>query len=222
MGADAITRRALQLCGVVGLGRTVPNETLQDARDTFSEILKTLQARGTTLTQKVQLTLQLVEGQAIYPLPTNLYDVEFPVTVQRANDVNETYVERMTYADYRIISDKTVTGPPTRMYVERLANMTAYLWSVPEQSYTLNYQGCQLLPDMTDGSTTSGLTQRWLGALTWRLAYWLSYPLNIPQTRRAELKAEADEQERIVLGQDGERGDLNLCLDPHPYMGGYS
>jgi hypothetical protein len=215
--ADQYAKKALQLCGVVGLGRPVDTEVLQDVRDTFSEILKTLQARGTTLTQKVQRTLALVPGVASYALPADLYDVEFPVTVQAANDVNETYVERATYADWRIISDKTVTGPPTRMYVERLSTMTAFLWSVPEKAYTLNYQGCQLLPDVSDGTTTPGLTQRWMGALTWRLAYWISFPLNIPQTKRGELKTVADEEERIVLGQDTERGDLQLMLPSDPY-----
>jgi hypothetical protein len=217
LSADQYTRKALQLCGVVGLGGNVDNGMLQDARDTFSEILKTLQARGTTLTQKVQLTLALVPGVASYALPANLYDIEFPVTVQAMNDVNETYVEQMVYADYRIISDKTVTGPPTRMYVERLASITVYLWSVPEKTYTLNYQGVQLLPDISDGTTTPGLTQRWMGALTWRLAYWLSFPLNIPQARRMELKGMADSEEAIVMGQDAEHADMQLMLPPDPY-----
>jgi hypothetical protein len=217
LSADQYTRKALQLCGVVGLGRPVDNEVLQDARDIFSEMLKTLQARGTTLTQKVPLTLALLPGVSTYVLPANLYDIEFPVTVQAVGDVNENYVEQMVYADYRIISDKTVTGPPTRLYVERLATITAYLWSVPDKAYTLNYQGCQLLPDISDGTTTPGLTQRWMGALTWRLSYWLSFPLNIPASRRAELKAMADQEEAIVMGQDAEHADLQLMLPPDPY-----
>ena len=215
--ADGLTKKALQICGVVGLGRQPDNEVLQDARDILSEILKTLQSRGTTLTQAVPLTMTLTAGVSTYAFPTNLIDIDFPVTVQAVNDVNETYVEKMVYADYRIISDKTTTGPPTRLYVEKLANLTGYFWSVPDQIYTMNYRGIALLPDMSDGSVTPGLTQRWMGALTWRLAYWLSYPLNIPQSRRAEIKAMADEQEGIVLGQENERGDLNLMLPPDPF-----
>ena len=67
--ADGMTKQALQKCGVVGLGRQPDPAVLQDARDTLSTILKTLQARGTTLTQMVPLTISLTPGVASYVLP---------------------------------------------------------------------------------------------------------------------------------------------------------
>ena len=127
----------------------------------------------------------------------------------------------MGYEDYRIISDKTVSGPPTRVYIEMLSVLTARFWSVPDQPYTWNARGLALLPDISDGTTTPGLTQRWMAALVWRLAYWLSFPLNVPAARRAELLVEADKQEAIVLGQEVEHIDMNLMLPPDPYSSVY-
>lgn len=219
--ADGLTKQALQKCGVVGLGRQPDPTVLQDARDTLSTILKTLQARGTTLTQMIPMTLSLAPGVSQYTLASNVVDLESEPTtllqVSGATANSETYVERMSYSDFRIISDKTVTGPPTRFYVDMQAVVTVTFWSVPDQAYTWNFRALTLLPDISDGSTTTGLTQRWMGALTWRLAYWISYPLNIPSARRAELKAMADSEEAIVLGQESERVDLCLQLPMDPY-----
>ncbi len=219
--ADGVAKQALQKCGVLGLGRTPDPTMLQDARDTLSVILKTLQARGTTLTQMQPLTLSLTQGVASYVLPSNIIDVEDEqmtlLQTTGGNSNSETYVQKMGYEDYRIISDKTITGPPTRVYFQKLDVVTAFFWSVPDQNYTFYFRGLALLPDMTDGSTTPGLTQRWMGALVWRLAYWLSYPLNTPAARRAELKEEAEKQEAIVLGQEVDHVDMNLMLPPDPY-----
>lgn len=223
--ADGVAKQALQKCGVLGLGRTPDPTMLQDARDTLSVILKTLQARGTTLTQMQPLTLSLTAGVSSYVLPSNIIDVEDEqmTLLQSSNGTanSETYVQRMSYEDWRIISDKAVTGPPTRVYFQKLAVVTAFFWSTPDQTYTFNFRGLALLPDITDGTTTSGLTQRWMGALVWRLAYWLSYPLNTPAARRAELKEEAEKQEAIVLEQETEHVDMNFMLPPDPY-GSYS
>lgn len=224
LNADAMAKQALQHCGVVGLGRQPDPAMLQDARDKLSIILKTLQARGTTLTQLTPMTLTMAPGVASYALPANVLDLESePTTLLQVGGStanSETYVERMSYADYRIISDKTVTGPPTRFYVEMLSTITAKFWSVPDQAYTWNFRALTLLPDISDGSTTPGLTQRWMGALTWRLAYWISFPLNVPSARRSELKAAADEAEAIVMGQESERVDMQFMLPSNPY-GGY-
>lgn len=219
LNADQFVKGALQFTGVLGLGRTPKQEWLEDARTMFGTILKTLQTRGVTLTQAVPLTLALQQGVSSYPLPADIFDVSDTATLQQvgASSSQETYTEPMVYSDYRIISDKTVTGPPTRFYVQKLAALTVFFWSVPDRSYTWFYQGIQLLPDITDGSTKPGLTQRWMGALQWRLAYWLSFPLNVQPGKRQELKEEADKQEAIALGQENEHRDLQIMLPPNPY-----
>ena len=220
LNADGFTKQALQLAGLLTLGREPNNSMLQDARDLFSTMLKSLQARGVTLTQAVRSTLTLTQGVADYTLPTNVIDVEFPTTIQASGDNNEVWVDKMTYSDYRVISDKTTEGTPTRAYVEKLAVCTVSFWSVPEKTYTWNYRAITLLPDMSSGATEPGLTQRWMAALVWRLAYWLAHAYNLPMEKRIELKGIADEEERLVLGQENERGDLYLQLPPNPY-GGY-
>lgn len=217
LNADGFTKQAMQLCGLLALGRTPNNQMLQDARDLFSVMLKTLQARGVTLTQSIRRTLTLSSGTATYALGTDLIDVEFPTTIQASGFNEETYVDQMVYADYRIISDKTVTGRPTRAYVEKLATCSVTFWSIPDATYTWNYRAIVLLPDMSSGATEPGLTQRWMGALVWRFAYWLAHANNLPMEKRMELKAEADSLERDVLGQENERGPMMLSLPPDPY-----
>lgn len=215
--ADQIVRNALQLCGVTGLGRSVKPEYMQDGRDYLSGILKGLQAFGVTLTQLVRRTLTLVPGQASYPLGTDFIDVEAEVTtLTQPTSATETYVDRMAYEDWRIISDKTINGLPTRVFIEKTSSLTAFFWSVPDAAYTWNYRGLQLLPDMSDGGQTTGLTARWTEAVTFRLAYRLSFPLNVPAERRAELGAESERLRLVAMDQEGERGDTQFMLaDPY-------
>lgn len=217
LNADGFTKQALQLCGLLPLGRTPNNQLLQDARDLFTVMLKTLQARGVTLTQAVRRSLTLSQGVASYPLAADVIDVEFPTTVQIAGSDEETYVDKMVWADYQIISNKQNQGQPTRAYVEKLSTVSVTFWSIPEQSYTWNYRAIVLVPDMDAGSTEPGLTQRWMGALVWRFAYWLAHAHNLSPERRQELKNEAEQLERDVLGQENERGPMMLSLPPDPY-----
>lgn len=219
LNADGFTKQALQLCGLLPLGRSPQPQMLQDARDLLSVMLKTLQARGVTLTQAVRRTLTLAPGTASYALPSTVIDVEFPTTIQIVGDDNETWVDQMVYTDWRVISNKVDQGQPTRAYVEKLSTCSVFFWSVPDKAYTWNYRSIELLPDMSSGSAEPGLTQRWMGALVWRFAYWLAHANNLSPAKRAELKLEAEEQEAAVLGQENERGDLCLSLPMDPYGG---
>lgn len=217
LNADGFTKQALQLCGLLPLGRTPNNQMLQDARDLFTVMLKTLQARGVTLTQAVRRTLTLTAGTASYALGSDVIDVEFPSTITAAGFTDETYVDKMVYSDYQIISNKTNQGQPTRVYVEKLQSVSVIFWSVPEKTYTWNYRAFVLLPDMSSGGTEPSLTQRWMGALVWRFAYWLAHANNLAPERRQELKAEAEQMERDVLGQENERGPLIFSLPMDPF-----
>jgi hypothetical protein len=216
-GADQIAKQALQLCGLLPLGRVPKPDMLNDARDLLTMILKQLQARGVTLTQAPRLTLPVLAGTATYTLPADIIDVEFPTTIAKVGDENDNWVERMVYSDYQTISNKTTTGQPTRAYVEKLATLSVIFWPVPDVDYTWNYRGIRLIVDMDSGLVTMGLTQKWLGAIAWRLAYWLAHAYNLPAQKRMELQAEANSQEALVMGQENERGDLQMMLPPNPY-----
>src|SRR5688572_27919060 len=124
LNADQFTKQALQLCGILRLGGTPSNQLLADARDLFSVMLKTLQARGITLTQSIRRQLTLSSGTATYPLGADVIDVEFPSTLQASGSNEETYVQKMVYSDYQVISNKQVQGTPTRAYVEKLSSVS--------------------------------------------------------------------------------------------------
>lgn len=221
LNADGFTKQALQLCGLLRLGATPSPQLLADARDLFSVMLKTLQSRGITLTQAVRRTLTLTSGTASYALGTDVIDVEFPTTIQASGSNDETWVEKMVYSDYRVISNKETEGIPTRAYVEKLSTCSVIFWEKPNATYTWNYRAIVLVPDADSGSTEPGLTQRWMGALLWRFAYWLAHANNLPEGKRRELKLEAEQQEKDVMGQENEGGDLYLSLPTDPYRSTY-
>lgn len=221
LNADGFTKQALQLCGLLRLGASPSPQLLADARDLLTVMLKTLQARGVTLTQAVRRTLTLTQGTSSYALGTDVIDVEGPTTIQASGSNDETWVEKATYSDWRVISNKSTQGIPTRFYAEKLSSVSVIFWEIPNATYTWNYRAVVLLPDMSSGSVTPELTQRWMGALVWRFAYWLAHANSLPAQKRRELKDEAEQQEADVMGQENDRGDLYLSLPADPYRSDY-
>lgn len=214
--ADEIIRQALQLSGLVTLGRRPQPAMLADARDMLSTMLKALQAKGTVLTTSERTTLALTSGTATYSLAADTIDVQFPTTLQASGSTSETIIERMSYDDYAPIADKASTGTPTRAMVEKGATLQVTFWNVPNGSYTWKYRRIRLIRDTDSGGVTLDLTRKYLQAIVWKMAHRLALANAVPLTRVQYLEVQALAAQEEATGDDNERGDTNLQL-PNVY-----
>jgi hypothetical protein len=214
--ADEIVRQAFQMGGILGLGRRPKTDQLNDARDILTTILKAMQAKGTMLVTAERVTLTLTPGTASYSLAADTIDVEFPTTYKAPGSSTETTVERLAYANYQELTDKTVQGTPTQAYVEKTATLTVSFWPVPSAAGTWNYRRVRLIRDASNGGVTIDVTRKYLQAVVWKLAHRLALANALPLGRVQYLEGQAIAAEHEATGDDNERGDLSICLtDPY-------
>lgn len=214
--ADQIVRQAFQSAGIVPLGRVPRVDQLNDARDMLTTMLNAMQDKGIMLVTAERVTLTLAPGVASYTLAADTIDVEFPTTYSSPGSTSEQIVERMSYSDYAPLSDKTASGIPSRVYVEKTATLTATFWNVPTEAGTWHYRRVRMIRDVDSGGVTLDITKRYLQAIIWKLAHRLALASGIGIQRVQYLEQQALAAQAEALGDDAERGDCQILLsDPY-------
>lgn len=210
---DVIMRMALQLAGLLPLGREPSAQQLQHARFFLDSALKAINGSETILMQMERTTLTTVSGTASYALAADTLDVDdAPMMQKLTGQSNETQVTPMSYGQYQEITNKTQTGTPLRVYAEKLATVTLYIWPVPDNTYTISYRRKRLIRNAQSG-TTLDLTQRWIRGLSFRMAADMCYTGSLDLGRAKQLKAEADELLSAAHGTEHENVGISFYID---------
>jgi len=212
---DVIIRQAMQLSGLLPLGREPSALELRHGRDMFDVTLKSLSSRGAALDQleRVEMTLSPpVAGQrSSLTMAADTIEVNFPMTVRTSDLSSETFVEHIAFKEYQSLSNKLSTGTPTSCYVEKQALVTLYFWPVPTQTYTVSFQRQRLISDAASGSAPD-LRGRWYEALTYAMAHKMALAASLPTTTAQNLKSLYDEALAYALGRENEGGDICFTL----------
>jgi hypothetical protein len=216
---DEIVRMAFQLCGVLEGGKEPESGDVAMASDFINFELKALQAEGVTLRHVERATLTLVSGTAAYTLPADTVDVEMGPNDEIGSILpssgSETPVFSMTRAEYMALPDKTstVTGRPTRAYVEKLSGVTVTLWPVPDStSATMRYSRVRLIRDADDGAVTMDLVPKWLKYVAYVTAENLARAKSLPMETIKDLEGKAERQKAVCLADDGQKGKIRFHL----------
>jgi hypothetical protein len=210
---DQILRMALQLAGILPLGRNPSAQELSHARDHLNASAKSMAAHGAQFTQLERKTLPLVAGTAEYTLDSDTIEIEFPMSIQQATTgtTSDTWIEAMVYDEWQKLSNKTFQATPTSCYVEKAALVTLVFWPVPNQAFTLKYRRQRLMRDF-DSGTTPDSTQRWIDAWVYTAAHKMCMIASLPQSSVANLKELRDEAIRLAQGREHETADLVFTL----------
>ena len=210
---DSILRMALQLAGVLPLGRNPSAQELGHARDHLNASAKSMAAKGAQFTQLERKTLPLVAGTSEYTLDADTIEIEFPMSIQAttSGNVSDTWIEAMVYDEWQKLSNKTFQATPTSCYVEKAALVTLVFWPVPDQAFTLKYRRQRLMRDF-DSGTTPDSTQRWIDAWIYTAAHKMAMIASLPQSTIANLKSEREQAVKLAQGREHETADLQFCL----------
>lgn len=174
--------------------------------------------RGVNLWTLEQLSIPLVDGTATYNLPADTVDItDAVVRTGTGSSQADIVVSRIAYPIYAAIPNKTSSGRPIQMWVERLATPRVTLWPVPDQSatYTLVYWRLRRIQNAGTGGNTQDLPFRFLPALIAGLAYYLSMKLPGGFERMGALKLQYDEAWQQASDEDREKAPVRLI----PFMG---
>lgn len=206
--ADNLLRQALQLSGLVPLGRTPSALELSHARDHMNTTGKSLPR---ALMQMERTSQALVAGTALYTAAADTLEISFPMMLQVPGQSTETWVQHMVYDEYAKISNKDTQGTPTMCYVEKLAAVSLIFWPVPEKAYTVNYQRQRIARDLESGTTIDGL-QKWLDYWVYAMAEKMAIAGSLGIDRCKLLGAKARECLEKASGTENEGGDLMISL----------
>lgn len=185
-----IIEGAFRKVGALTLGDSLSAEQMQQGVDALNAMVKEWQNQHIYLWTQQILTQAFTVGQASNVLSLNPAVLYVASPMRRENNY-DTPLQLKDFEEYASISDKTVRGAPTTIFIDYKSAPVMYAWPVPDASYTIAYLATVRSQDWDLASGTGELPQRFLLALIYGLAAILvdDYPLPISEKNRIEKKA---------------------------------
>ena len=191
---------------------------LRTARRSMNLMTIEWQNRGINLWTIDEGTVSLTQGTAAYELPADTIDLlDQVVRTGSGNTQQDLTISRISVSTYSTIPNKTNTGRPIQIWIERLRDAPRVtVWPVPDSdNYTLVYWRLRRIQDAGSGAQTADMNFRFLPCLVAGLAYHIA--MKVPElTPRVELlKAEYEAQFRLAAEEDREKAPVRFV----PRMG---
>lgn len=183
------------------------------ARRSLNLLLVDWANRGVNMWAIDSGTVALVAGTVSYALPADTVDLIEQV-IRTGAGVTQTDValSRISVSTYANIPNKTVTGPPIQLLVNRTATPSVTLYPVPDsaETYTLVYWRLRRLEDAGIGVNTQDIPFRFMPALVAGLAYYLAMKIPEAFDRLVALKAEYDNAWMQASDEDREKAPVRF------------
>jgi hypothetical protein len=218
---NTIVEEAFERCGA----ELRTGYDLRTARRSLNLLTVEWANRGINLWTIEQGSIPLVQGTIAYDLPIDTIDLLDQVvrtgTAQNQTDIN---ISRISESTYITIPNKNAQGRPIQVWINRQSgatqpNLTVQnpqinVWPAPDQSnfYTFVYYRLRRIQDAgTSGTFTQDIPFRFLNAMVAGLAYYLAMKIpNVDPNRRAELKADYEQQYQFAAEEDREKASVRF------------
>lgn len=189
---NEIIARAFRIVGAIEPGQSPSAAQLAQGIQALNELVKSWQDRGIFLWSLSALTLSLTNPNATYTPTDPILWIESPRLRISNVDYPLELVSFRTYTDNSVFSNKATTGRPTHIAVYPQATPQLIVWPVPDQSYTLYYNGVIKLRDFDSSSQNFDGPVRFVRALAYGLAADLvdEYSPPLGEAERIQDKAE--------------------------------
>ena len=181
---------------------------LRTARRSLNLMTIEWQNRGINLWTIDEGEISLVQGTGQYDLPADTIDLlEQVIRTGSGSQQQDLTISRISVSTYASIPNKTNTGRPIQVWIERLRdNPRINVWPVPESNdYTFRYWRLRRIEDAGSGVQTADMNFRFLPCLVAGLAYHIAMKVPELGERVGMLKAVYDEQFDMAAGEDREK-----------------
>ena len=153
-------------------------------------------------------------GDPTYELPADTVDlIDHVIRTGSGASQSDLTINRMSVSNYSTIPNKTATGRPIRIYVDRQITPRFTVWPVPDasQTYTLVYWRLRRIQDAGQpGTNTLDMPFRFMPALIAGLAYNLALKNPGSEGRLPILKAAYEEQWTLAADEDRSRASVRF------------
>lgn len=210
LNRSGILRNAYQKLGVVPAGQDPSSDYLAMGSDALDVVLKSWENKGVFLSRSERTTTTLVDGTAEYTTDIDTLDILARHSyVTDTGDV-DTKVSLISRGRWMEITDKTVTGQPTLMMVEKTDRVRFTLYPVPDSTVSsITYIRTLLMADMDSAANTTGLPSKYLKALIIETALELCPHFGF-MDKMAALRSELNIAIFEATNDDTERGNVRL------------
>lgn len=180
--------------------------------------------KGINLWTVEQGTVALNAGQATYDLPVDTVDLlEQVIRTNAGTSIqSDISISRISVSTYATLPNKTATGRPIQIYVNRLSGATSStavvqfptvtMWPVPNVSntYQLVYWRLRRMLDSGTGVNTQDVPFRFLPAMVAGLAYYVALKIPDAMPRLPMLKAMYDEAWQEAADEDRQKASMMM------------
>lgn len=166
---NEIIARAYRIIGVLSDGDTLSGQQLSQGADALNTILKDWENDGIFLWNMQEKSQSVIASTTSYTVANDIIGIDraWYVTNGRVEPV-----EIKSYRDYKLLNDTTETSdtPDIVALGHEISSPTLYVWPTPSAAYTLYYIAVTQLKDLDSSSGSPEIPQRFLKAITYKLA----------------------------------------------------
>lgn len=196
------------------------------ARRSLNLMLMEWANRGVNLwTLDASQTIPLVSGTATYTLPLDTVDLlDHVIRTGSGTTQQDINITRISSSTYWMIPNKTATGRPIQVWINRLSSQTSSsgsattyaptitVWPVPDNSttYTFVYTRLRRMQDAGNGTNIQDMPFRMWPVAVAGLAYYLSMKVPGALERSMALKAAYEEEWTRASDEDREKAAVRF------------
>lgn len=153
-------------------------EHWRSARVEMNLLLADFSNKGVNLWKVELITVTLVDGTAVYDVPSRVVMILDAYLTQNNGETTQTdiYITPISRTDYASYASKFTAGQPTVYWFDRLIAPTITTWPVINSTgYVINYYACSQVQDAAlSGGQTPDIPYLWNDAFVAGLAHRLS------------------------------------------------
>lgn len=174
--ASGIIRTSYQLAGIIPAGSDPDSNQTAMGRDFLNTVLADMQNYGIMLRKLERTTATLSSGVSQYTTASDTLDIDGDQPYVSDGNGTDIPVIMIRRGEYMALTQKSITGQPTMMYVEKADPVSFFLYPTPDSTWvSLVYPRVILLNNLTTGAAETGLQAKYLKSMQYGLAELLSY-----------------------------------------------
>jgi len=182
--------------------------------------------RGVNLwTMDLSYQQVLTSGVATYTVPSDTVDLlDHVIRTGSGTTQQDINITRISSSTYLMIPNKTATGRPIQVWINRLSGQTAAggstttyaptitVWPTPDNSTTYTFVATRLrrIQDAGTGLNIQDMSFRFWPAMCSGLAYYLSMKITGAESRTQVLKMAYDEDWQRAADEDREKAAIRF------------
>jgi len=216
---NSIMEEAFERCGM----EMRTGYDVRTARRSLNLLLLDWANRGINMWTIEQGSIPLVYGTATYDLPADTVDLlDHVIRTGSGTTQTDINITRISVSTYATIPNKTATGRPIQVWIDRKSGATSAagvvqypqvtVWPVPDNStnYTFVYWRLRRMQDAGNGVNGEDIPFRMLPALVSGLSYLLSLKLPEAMSRTPMLKQMYDDDWQRASEEDREKAAVRF------------